>query len=157
MSAETPDLEVQLELQIADEYVGRLDESRLRAAVMAALRQAPPEGPVELSLVITGDEQIRTLNRTYRGIDAPTDVLSFATDEDFFAEPDAPLYLGDILISYPHAVEQAAQYGHSTQAEVDLLVIHGVLHLLGYDHATEEEERQMWGLQDRALQELVGL
>jgi len=157
MSTEMPEPEVQLELQVADEYAGQLDESRLRAAVMAALRQVPPEGPVELSLVITGDEQMRTLNRTYRGIDAPTDVLSFATDEGFFAEPDAPLYLGDILISYPRAVEQATEYGHSAQAEVDLLVIHGVLHLLGFDLATEEEERQMWELQERALQELASL
>lgn len=157
MSAEMSDRDVQLELQVADEYMGQLNESRLRAAVMAALRQDPPEGPIELSLVITGDEQIRALNRTYRGIDAPTDVLSFATDEGFFVEPDAPLYLGDILISYPRATEQATEYGHSTQAEVDLLVIHGVLHLLGYDHATEEEERQMWELQERALQELASL
>ncbi len=157
MSAETSDPDVQLELQVADEYMGQLNESRLRAAVMAALRQDPPEGPVELSLVITGDEQIRALNRTYRGIDAPTDVLSFATDEGFFAEPDTPLYLGDILISYPRAVEQAAEYGHSAQAELDLLVVHGVLHLLGYDHATEDAERQMWELQDRALQELASI
>ena len=143
-----------LNLHIRPGFAAHLDEALLRAAVAAALRQDPPASPVELSLVITGDDEIAELNRTYRDSEGPTDVLSFSMGPDAFTPPGEPLYLGDIIISYPRCVEQAQQAGHAPQRELSLLAIHGVLHLLGYDHGTAEEQRQMWRLQDQALASL---
>jgi probable rRNA maturation factor len=148
-----PEIVFELNVQIAPAFAANLAEAALQDVVRAALRQDPPEGPVSLSLVVTDDAEIQRLNRDYRGIDAPTDVLSFGMGEDQFAPEEQALYLGDIILSYPRAAAQAQEYGHSAQAEVNLLVVHGVLHLLGYDHATAEEEREMWSLQERALQE----
>jgi probable rRNA maturation factor len=151
---ENQKIDLELNWQIAPAFAPHLNEARLRAVVLAALRQDPPSGPVALSLVITDDQEIQELNRTYRGIDAPTDVLSFGMGESEFPSEEQALYLGDLIISYPRAVAQAQEYGHSTEAEINLLVTHGVLHLLGYDHATPEEEREMWLLQERALSAL---
>ncbi len=108
----------------------------------------------ELTVVLTGDERLHELNREYLGIDAPTDVLSFAASE---IDPDThKAYLGDVLISVPRAEAQARAAGHSLEAEVQLLVVHGVLHLLGYDHADEAQRSRMWSVQDEIL-ESVGL
>ena len=101
---------------------------------------------------------LRQLNLEYRGIDAPTDVLSFSAQEDldepgaaFVTAPEAEAYLGDIIISFPMAASQAETAGHSVANELCLLAVHGVLHLLGYDHATAEEEAAMWAVQDAVL------
>jgi probable rRNA maturation factor len=89
------------------------------------------------------------LNRQFRGIESPTDVLSFESGEK---DPDSgQVYLGDIVISYDRAVQQASSAGHPTQNEVILLAIHGALHLIGYDHSTEEEKQQMWAIQQKML------
>ena len=116
---------------------------------------------VEVALVITDDEAVQALNRDYRGIDAPTDVLSFAAQEDAAGEPDLDLpadlaaeidrHLGDVIIAYPYAAHQAERFGNSVGAELRLLAIHGTLHLLGYDHATPEEEDAMWAEQEAIL------
>lgn len=151
---ENSPITLEINWQIAPAFAPHLDEAHLQAVVLSALRQDPPDGPVALSLVITDDQEIQELNRTYRGIDAPTDVLSFGMGESEFPNEEEALYLGDLIISYPRAVAQAQEYGHSTEAEVNLLVVHGVLHLLGHDHATPEEEREMWALQARALSAL---
>ena len=106
---------------------------------------------VEISLVITGQEQIQALNRDYRGKDQPTDVLSFAMQETkegeepeaFIGPPDGLLHLGEVIISYPQAVLQAAEKGHSLKKELAVLIVHGVLHILGYDHEKEEMEPAM--------------
>lgn len=145
------DIGLVLGIQVRPGYEAQIDEALLQNAVMAALRQDPPDSPVELALVITGDDEIAELNRAYRGVDGPTDVLSFGAGPNVFVPPGEPAYLGDIIISYPRCAEQAQQVGHPTAREICLLTIHGVLHLLGYDHATEEEEREMWALQDQAL------
>ena len=106
----------------------------------------------DLTLVLTGDEQIQALNRDFLGIDAPTDVLSFPADEP---DPETGRqYLGDVVFSLPRATEQAAQRGHAVQAELQLLVVHGVLHLLGHDHAEPEEKERMWVAQAEALTRL---
>lgn len=106
----------------------------------------------DLSIVLTDDAQLHGLNREYLGIDAPTDVLSFPASE---TDPDtARRYLGDILISVPRAEEQARAAGHALDAEVQLLVVHGSLHLLGYDHAEDEEKADMWQTQAEVLDEL---
>lgn len=106
----------------------------------------------DLTIAIEDDEQLRALNLQFLEIDAPTDVLSFPAEE---TDPDSGnLYLGDIIISYPRALAQAESAGHPVQAELQLLVIHGVLHLLGYDHVTPELKEEMWALQAQFLKKL---
>jgi len=100
----------------------------------------------EVSLVLASDEYIHALNREYRGIDCSTDVLSFALNEGeepvVFDGPEEVL-LGDIVISIETATRQAAEYGHSLERELAYLTVHGILHLLGYDHMTEEDKQEM--------------
>ena len=106
----------------------------------------------DLTIVLTDDAQLLELNRQYLGVDAPTDVLSFASGE---ADPETGgIYLGDVVISVPQAQVQAAAAGHKLEAEVQLLVVHGVLHLLGYDHAKAADKAEMWAAQGRALDNL---
>jgi probable rRNA maturation factor len=106
----------------------------------------------DLTVVLTGDERVQSLNRDFLGIDAPTDVLSFPADE-----PDPETggrYLGDIIISIQRAAVQAESRGHAVEAEVQLLVVHGVLHLLGHDHAEAEEKARMWAAQSEVLERI---
>lgn len=106
----------------------------------------------DLTIVLTDDARLQQLNRDYLGIDAPTDVLSFPAAE---TDPDSgSSYLGDILISMPRAREQARLAGHPVEQETQLLIVHGVLHLLGYDHTRPGEKRKMWAAQAEILQEL---
>jgi probable rRNA maturation factor len=121
-------------------------------AAQAALSHQSADG--DLTLVFTDDAQLQQLNRDYLGIDAPTDVLSFPSSETD-PETGAP-YLGDILISVPRAAEQAEVAGHPLVQEVQLLVVHGVLHLMGHDHADPQEKKKMWPAQAEIL-EIIGL
>lgn len=94
-----------------------------------------------LTVLVTSDDEVRTLNHQFLGIDEPTDVLSFPDEsEDFVEGGDAEPYLGDIAISLPMAMRQAEQVGHSLDAEMDHLLVHGILHLCGYDHVNSPEE-----------------
>ena len=103
----------------------------------------------ELSILLTDDRHIRDLNREYRHKDEPTDVLSFGQMEgDVFVSP-IPM-LGDLVISLETATRQAAEMGHPLQAEIRILIVHGVLHLLGHDHL-DEEERQEMAMAEEAL------
>jgi len=113
---------------------------------------------VELSLTFVNDEQIRELNRDYRGKDSATDVLSFPQDDGdgFVSVPGMPVMLGDIVISLPRAQEQAASFGHSLEREVVYLAVHGMLHLLGYDHEDEEGRSQM-RQREEAVMNVLGL
>lgn len=126
-------------------------------ATCAELLQPPPG---EVSVTLVDKQQIQELNSTYRGVDSPTDVLSFAFldgEEDWLpegAEEGILQPLGDIVISMPHVLEQAAAYGHSIQRELGFLTVHGFLHLLGYDHQTPEEEQEMFGKQELVLQQM---
>jgi probable rRNA maturation factor len=105
-----------------------------------------------LLIRITDDEELKALNLQYRGINGTTDVLSFPAD---FTDPDLESrYLGDVVIAYPRAAEQAQKRGHFVEAEVQLLVVHGVLHLLGYNHGDRKEKEEMWSLQSRILEKL---
>jgi probable rRNA maturation factor len=113
---------------------GPVEADALAALMARDLAQA------ELSLVLTDDATIQQLNRDYRGIDSPTDVLSFAQQE---AEGPAGSILGDLIISLPTARRQARERGHSLAVEVRMLMVHGLLHLLGYDHETEEQRTEM--------------
>jgi probable rRNA maturation factor len=105
-----------------------------------------------LTILITGDEQVRDLNHRFLGIDSTTDVLSFTTGE---TDPDSgELYLGDVIVSYPRAQAQAQAGGHPVAEELELLVVHGILHLIGYDHAEPDAKRRMWELQGSILEQL---
>ncbi|MEZ4769998.1 MAG: rRNA maturation RNase YbeY [Caldilineales bacterium] len=147
----------EVDVQVDEGLADQVAPEGLRAAVEATLLR---EGvaSAEVSLMVGDDELLCQLNREYRGIDEPTDVLSFSAREDaddaaahFVAAPDAIDFLGDIVISLPYAARQADAAGHTTARELHLLAIHGTLHLLGYDHATAEEEAVMWARQDAIL------
>ena len=128
-----------------------------RLAAQATLAQLGISEPVEISLLLTDNATIHELNRDYRGKDAPTDVLSFAMEEgDAFISADGePRMLGDIVISRERAAEQAQLYGHSKDREEAFLFIHGLLHLLGYDHErSAQEERKMFDLQNQIIARL---
>jgi probable rRNA maturation factor len=121
-----------------------------RAANAVLLQQSAPD--VDLTLVLTGDAQIQALDRDYLGKDAPTDVLSFPACE---TDPETGRrYLGDIVISVPRAEAQSIAAGHSLEAELSLLVVHGTLHLLGHDHTGVEEKKRMWSAQSEVLTRL---
>ncbi|MCI7539403.1 MAG: rRNA maturation RNase YbeY [Veillonellaceae bacterium] len=113
----------------------------------------------EVSVTLTNNEYIHTLNKQYRGIDRPTDVLSFALNEseepDVEDGPDVNV-LGDLVISVERAKEQAADYGHSVKREIAFLTVHGMLHLLGYDHM-EEEDRIEMEAEQRFVMEKLGI
>ena len=121
-----------------------------RAAQAVLVQQAGPDA--DLTLVLTGDLQIQALNRDYLAKDVPTDVLSFPANE-IDPETGRP-YLGDVIISIPQAEAQAIAAGHSLDAELTLLVVHGTLHLLGHDHAEEKEKAGMWAAQSEILTRL---
>ncbi len=106
----------------------------------------------ELSIILTDDARLHELNLNYLGINAPTDVLSFPASE---TDPETGArYIGDILISIPRAQAQSEAAGHPLEMEVQLLVVHGVLHLLGHDHAQAEEKARMWEAQAEILERL---
>ena len=128
-----------------------LDIELLESATRAALEQqsAPDD---DITIVLTDDDQMRELNLDYLGVDAPTDVLSFPASE---SDPETGArYLGDILISVHRAAQQAQAADHSLQAEVQLLVVHGTLHLLGHDHVEAEQKARMWAAQAEILKRL---
>ena len=159
-------------------YLASGQEKLLHEVIEAAAKYLNlPEG-IELDLSIVSNEEIQVLNRDYRGLDKPTDVLSFALTEvsseydvdfahldlteeaeetedieetEFENEEAIPQHLGDIIISYPRAQEQAQDYGHSLDRELAFLAVHGFLHLNGYDHQTEEEAQEMFRIQEEVL------
>lgn len=148
-------------------YVNNLlDEQPLSLAIMRLLRLATREvacyeqlaSRVEVTITLADDHAIHQLNRQYRQIDRPTDVLSFAlTEGEEFPLPSlAPQLLGDIIISLETAKRQATEYQHSCQRELAFLVVHGMLHLLGYDHQSEPDRRLMRAHED-AIMRRVGL
>ena len=129
----------------------------IERAVQLTLKHQNESPEMNLSVVLTDSRRLRKLNRDYLGIDAPTDVLSFPASESDGSETDPETgarYLGDILISVPYAAKSAKKAGHPLEAELQLLVVHGVLHLLGYDHAKPREKARMWKAQREILTQL---
>ncbi|MGI6083847.1 MAG: rRNA maturation RNase YbeY [Acetivibrionales bacterium] len=120
--------------------------------------------PCEISVTLTENRSIQEYNREHRGIDKPTDVLSFPSIEYVSGEPQLQpgdlepdtgrVFLGDILISAEKAFEQAKEYGHSLERELSFLAVHGVLHLMGHDHETDEDKKRMFSLQEEVLNEM---
>ena len=125
----------------------------IKRAINAALRSEEFGSDAEVSVTLTDNEGIHGLNRDYRGVDRETDVLSFPLFEDAAEEGESAVPLGDIVLSLEKAQTQAEEYGHSYEREVAFLCVHSVLHLLGYDHETgEEDERDMFARQERILE-----
>jgi probable rRNA maturation factor len=147
--ASRPPVRYTINLKIEPAFRGKVDPKLLRAAARAALTHQAAPSPAELSLLLTDDDALQALNRQFLGHDHPTDVLSFPSSE---IDPATNRrYIGDIAISYPTARRQAQQAAHPTRAELQLLVVHGVLHLLGHDHARAAEKKKMWAAQAEIL------
>ncbi|MCH2393598.1 rRNA maturation RNase YbeY [Oceanibaculum sp.] len=151
MSATTA---VEIAVDIADPAwqaaVPGLEELVERAAQAALASTEVPEGPAELAVRLTDDAELQALNRQYRGKDQPTNVLSFPGDpEDAF--PGEPVSLGDLALAYETVAGEASEQGKSLADHLSHLIVHGTLHVLGYDHETEEEAAEMEALEVRIL------
>ncbi len=143
-----------IDIQIEEAYLPEVDEITIRAAARATLTQQGTAPSAELTILVSDDAEIQALNLSFMGIDAPTDVLSFPSGETQLDPTGAAfpeVYLGDIIISCPQAAAQAAAGGHPLSRELELLTVHGVLHLLGHDHATADEKERMWAAQAQIL------
>lgn len=131
------------------------DEERITSLIDGIVARELPGTEYIVAVHLVGDETIRALNTEHRSKDAVTDVLSFPLHEPgFVLPPGEPAHLGDVVVSYPRAVAQADEYGHSVEREVAYLVAHGVLHVLGYDHEEEAERARMRQKEEEALQPL---
>lgn len=153
-----------VDIRVFPAFRGLVKTPFARRAAKMALKVADPAGDRDVSVVVADDETLHDLNLRYRGFDEPTDVLSFGDESDaslaepnaddgpaFPTLPDEALPLGEIVLSYPLAVRQAGEHNVSVDEEVGLLIVHGVLHLLGHDHAEPDEEATMKAFEDQAL------
>jgi probable rRNA maturation factor len=151
-----------ISILIEPAFRGRLDRAALRRLAVRVLKAEEVTPPTEVSLAITDDETVRDLNRRYLGIDEPTDVLSFGHEatgepfdrlrtEPFVTPPDGVRRLGEVILSYPTAERQAEEAGRTVQEEAAHLVVHGLLHLLGYDHEDPGDERRMRAKEESLL------
>ncbi len=159
---------MEINVLIDEGYEGYLEAGWLQSIAEQVLVTQDADSRLELGLVITGQEKVQQLNQSYLGKDEPTDVLAFsmlpeplATAESeaaspFVQPPDGILHLGEVIISYPQAVIQAREHRHSVKREIAILIIHGVLHLLGYDHDKPELERQMKTREKEILSRIEG-
>jgi len=155
-----PEINIKLKRNVAP----GLHKGWLKSIVQKTLKAEGITRPVEMGLLITDNDTIQKLNRVYRGENEPTDVLSFQTnilegeeaEESFVSAPDGINHLGEVIISYPKAEEQARERGYDISQELTLLIIHGTLHLLGYDHEVIDDERTMREKESRILAQLTG-
>lgn len=141
----------QVDVQNQGEPAYEVDDVRLQTAVETVLGQHDVHADSSLTIVISDNEFVRSLNQQYRGVDSHTDILSFPADAPPVEIEGEPPYLGDLIIAYPYALAQALREGHTVSDSFALLVIHGTLHLLGYDHDTAENKADMWASQETAL------
>jgi probable rRNA maturation factor len=155
---------IETDIQIDERFQNEVDATLIERAVAAALAAEGVAGAIEVSVLIADNATLHQLNRDYRNVDAPTDVLSFADDDQddaapaaFVRPPDTPRYLGDLAISYERVVEQAAEYGHSRARELAFLTVHGMLHLLGYDHERGEADQAAMRAREEAIMQQLGL
>jgi len=146
-------------VQIEPQYEEKLDGDALHRLAIHVLKAENVPGPVEVGIVVTTDEEVLALNRQYLDHDYHTDVLSFGMSDTaegqevsgFITPKERPPYLGDVVISYDRAAEQAPEYSHSTEAEVATLLVHGLLHLLGYDDTAKDDREKMHARQHELL------
>lgn len=146
------------------EFEHDVDSRLLEHAAAAVLEQEGPFDQAELTVRVTNNEEIQKLNRAFRGVDSPTDVLSFSAGEaattededstDFVLPEEVYDQLGDVVISLPVAREQAKEYGHDLRRELSWLTVHGVLQLIGYTHDTPAEAQVMQSREEMALHKL---
>lgn len=149
-----------VDIQVIPQYAAYVDNSLIEQAVEHTLRMEQVAEAVEVGILISDDAELQRLNQAYRGVDAPTDVLSFAEVDDssaFVRPPEAPRYLGDIAISWERVVAQAAEYGHSRERELAFLVVHGMLHLLGYDHERSPADEASMRAREEEILRALGL
>lgn len=153
-----------IEVTIADGVAERAAAADLNldlavAAITAVLNQEQIAAQAEIGVRISDDAELHQLNRTFRQVDAPTDVLSFANDatEGFVHSPESVPYLGDIAISLDRVLAQAAEYGHPPARELAYLAAHGALHLLGYDHEESPEAAAAMRTREEATMTALGL
>jgi probable rRNA maturation factor len=150
-----------IDVHIKRKFRPAVNESWARRIARAVLKAEGVASPYELSVVFTDSETVRRLNREYRGVDAPTDVLAFymlpqkEAGDSFALPPDGVTRLGEVIISFPQAVRQAEQQRHSPEKELTLLLIHGILHLLGYDHAEPHQEAEMRAREKELLEKCL--
>jgi len=140
----------EISIHIEQNFRDCIDKQWARKIAQDVLQAESVTPPYEISLVFTDFKTVQRLNRDYRGVDEPTDVLAFymlpgktTNNLPFILPPNGIIHLGEVIISYPQAVEQAREQGHSVEQELALLIVHGILHLLGYDHEQPEEEAKM--------------
>lgn len=139
-------------IRIDPAFRQQLDSELLSTAAHETLDYSGADVNSNLAVAVTGDTRLRRLNRQFLGEDRPTDVLSFPSGET--NPEDGTVYLGDVIISYPRACQQAEVGHHPVVDELRLLVVHGVLHLLGHDHAEPEQKARMWSAQADILTRL---
>ncbi len=154
---------MEINVLIDEGLEGCPEVSWLRSVTEQVLVAQGASSSVELGLVIARQERVQELNRSYRGKDEPTDVLAFSAREEVGADfppfaqpPDGMLHLGEVIISYPQAIMQAKEHQHPVKKEIAILTIHGVLHLLGYEHDKPERERQMAAKETEILSHIEG-
>ena len=148
-------VDIEVGVQIAPAFANDLSADRLAAVAERVLRLEGARGQV--TVVVTDDPGIQDLNRDFLGVDVATDVLAFSTqgnDQPFVTAPEAGGYLGDVIISYPRVAAQAEEMGHAADLELNLLIVHGLLHLLGYNHTDPDGKAEMWTRQDAILHSL---
>ena len=139
----------QIDIHTEGELRAFVEERWVRKIVRQVLKAEQVASPYEVSLVFTNADRVKQLNRDYRGVNEPTDVLAFhmlperQSDSSFALPPDGVTRLGEVIVSYPQALAQAKERGHSLERELALLIIHGILHLLGYDHEESREAKKM--------------
>ncbi|MBM7549576.1 rRNA maturation RNase YbeY [Peptoniphilus gorbachii] len=136
----------QNDIEITEEIKNLIEKS-----IAAVLKVENLDQNVEVSVSFVGDDEIRDLNRDYRGVDKSTDVLSFPMDDEFIIDNRI---LGDVIINTRRVMEQAEELGHSNERELSYLTVHSILHLLGYDHMEDEDKKEMREREKLAMKEL---
>jgi len=153
---------VEINILVDEGVEADLDRGWLEAVARKLLTAENIGAKAEVGLVISTGERVQELNRDYRGQDEPTDVLAFSARDEadglppFIPPPDGVLHLGEVIISYPQALIQAEEHGHPIKKELSILLIHGLLHLLGYDHEESEAERKMQAREKELLSLIEG-
>ena len=161
-SGELPLLEEDIYVEIDSAKGGEPQAEWFVGIARDVLKAEGVTSPYEVSIVLTDQETVHAMNRHYRNVDAPTDVIAFYTEEqgpdatEFVLPNDGVRRLGDVVISFPQAVEQAREESHSVEQELSLLVTHGLLHLLGYDHEAPEDAPRMRGREAVLMEQFKG-
>ena len=159
---------MEIDVLVEHDLEDKIEPGWFRAVAERTLSIQYAQANSEVGLVITGDEKVKELNKTYRGKDETTDVLAFymtpgaswlkSAEKDAFATPpDDILRLGEVIISYPKAVKQAQEHSHSVKKELVTLIIHGILHLIGYDHQEKNEEKEMKAREEEIIKTMGDL